>query len=90
MALQKTFDHPAGVQVSYWRIEEIFVRKDSVAAVLAGYVDQAARQAGKAPLQSKHFSFTPDSVVIQQATNIWQWAYSKIKETAEFQGAQDV
>lgn len=90
MALQKNLNHASGVTVRYWRIEEIVVRKDAVMCRLAGYIDQQARQAGKVPLHSKYFDFVPDSAVINQATNIWQWAYSKIKETQEFQNAQDV
>ncbi len=64
MALMKTLDHASGAQATYWRVIEVAVNYFAgVGGVaLAGYVSKVARQAGKAPLDSRQLAIPKDVV----------------------------
>jgi|GEM_PF-2727182 len=70
MALSKSIETNAGASATYWRIVNVAfdVRARTVWYVLAGYVNQAANLANKAPLREQPFTMilgvgqTPESI----------------------------
>lgn len=87
MALLKSIPTPFGIPATYWRIIRQNESFDGLTEVyLAGYADQAARQALAAPLEIKHFIFD-----LRDATR--QDAYALIvapDETNPFADLQEV
>lgn len=54
MALAKTIETAFGVEATYWRIVRTNESFDGMTEIyIAGYSDEAARRAGKAPLEIK-------------------------------------
>lgn len=99
MALNQLIQHPTGAYSSYWKVTTTNLNYVNQIAtiIMLGYVDEQARQAGKANLDMK--SFVIDASTFQQYfsvteldenTNPVKQAYIYIKTTDEFKGAIDV
>lgn len=102
MALQKTINHQTGSTSSYWKINKIdftFAPKTAM-IILAGYVNEQARQEDKRHLDVRTFRILPEeydtyfslTVLDAQDMNQLKSAYMYIKaiENGEFSDALDV
>lgn len=89
MALLKTKTQPTGTTCEYWKVIETNINwlNQSAHVSLAGFLDQAARQAGKQPLEAVSFDWSGEdfpftlSVLDQENENTVKVAYEKIKES---------
>ena len=104
MALLKEIEvKNTGVIASYWKVAEMHVNwhYKTATVILWGFKDQAAREAGKAPVDQRFFEFTPHNFPFTVDGNIVAEAYVAIKNyviygpdgntvPSEFADAEDV
>jgi hypothetical protein len=96
MALKIEKDTNYGVSATYWKIIETninYLSKNS-RVVVAGYIDQKARDNGKEPLagfgfdwNGEEFPFSVDALTEENPVKI---AYEKIKKIPEWELTEDV
>lgn len=89
MALNKPIATDFGVSASYWNIgaaQEDF-KGGGVHLTLYGYVDEAARQAGKQPLVSGQVQLIGEHYVPEAGRAAW---YKALKALPEWEGAEDI
>lgn len=63
MGIGKSIETPSGVNAEYWQVSFFQYRGGLIkilSVTMAGYVDQAAADAGKAPLDAKTVEFNQD------------------------------
>lgn len=91
MALQKAIDTPIGAAATYWRI--VRASFDAVQGtawyVLAGYLDQDARDTGKEFMKEVPFTIAiPEGVALEEITRTYMYADAKTRPA--FDGATDI
>jgi hypothetical protein len=90
MALIKNNELDTGVTVSYWRIIKIELTEVGTLVMVGGYLDKAARDAGKNPITIKQNTFLGEDDPMIIATldelnkNPYSVAYDKLKADVEF------
>jgi hypothetical protein len=87
MALNKTILSSSGVEMTYHRISSIIIDNSTVKVMVGQYKDQAAREAGKFPVQSARLSFPKASIDL---SSLMVSCYSALKGSSVFSGAADV
>lgn len=88
MALNKSIVTDFGVSATYWNIgaaQDDFKGR-GVTLTLYGYVDEAARQAGKQPLVSGQAQLVGEHYVPEAGRAAW---YEALKMLPEWAGATD-
>jgi hypothetical protein len=97
MALNKSVELSTGVTANYWKILGVIIEptKNLSKALVALYVDQAARAAGKEPIYTQEFQWMGQdnpmsmSAMDEQGNNPVKIAYEKLKTLPVFEGSQD-
>jgi hypothetical protein len=91
MALKKTLTLSSGVAADYWKIATIHASAGTgeVHARLDGYVNQAARDAGKTPAGTEHLTCKLADVEAEIDT-LRGRVYESAKLDPRFNGAEDV
>lgn len=85
MALVIPIELPlTGATAAYWRITHVMLDCNAsvIEAQLHGYLDEAARRAGRAPLQHIPFRFDPDTLPDPHQVALAD-LYRAIRETPE-------
>jgi hypothetical protein len=89
MAIEKSVATSFGTAATYWRITSINADMVSGALgfTLSGYLSQATREAGNAPIESHNFGFVMDKPIedVGRAD-----LYAVVKAQDMFAGAVDV
>lgn len=83
----------SGTTGEYWRVMTANMRWYDTASicVVALYVDQASRIAGKAPLLMKSYDFSGADFPFENVSaDVRSLIYDKLKTLPEFSGAMDV
>ena len=87
MALLLSKPTQFGVDATYWRI--IFVQIDfgsnRMAVAMAGYVNQAAREAGLDPITQEQVAFEAEAFIPEPSRTA---VYSAVQMATEWQGAK--
>lgn len=88
MALLLSKQTPLGVDATYWRVisAHIDFGANTMAVFVAGYVDEAARNAGAAPLMQEQVNFTVEEFVADAPRNL---VYGALKQLPDWTGATD-
>lgn len=88
MALSKSIDTDSGAAATYWRIVggSYDLVSNTFQYVLAGYVDEAARIAGKAPLKQMAFQLSLGEGVTPESLSR-STLYTRTKTFVPFNGA---
>ena len=90
MALLKSIETESGAIATYHRIKNLDIRhKSSVCVVLACFVNEAAKDAGKMPLSHITLYFGPELALETVSEIAYQAVYNAIKALPEFEGAID-
>ena len=98
MGLEKTKINEQGINVTYWHVDVLSIRhkEKHVTINLAGYIDQAKRDAGYYPVLNYKFQIWPDTYdavfgpdVLDLEGNPTHAAYQWIKANTEFSDAVD-
>ncbi len=85
MALQKSLEYQrTGFMCNYWKIGECKLESNSTngSVTLLGYKDKDARDAGKAPVESKQYSFGGYYTLTEMDksdNNVLKMSYAAIK-----------
>jgi hypothetical protein len=99
MALQKTIINNQGINVTYWHINVLQIRhkEKHVTINLAGYIDQAKRDAGYNPVTNYKYQIWPDTydtvfgpTILDSEGNPLHVAYDWLKANTEFSDAVDI
>lgn len=90
MALSKSIETPSGAAATYWRI--VRASFDAIEGtawyVLAGYLDQGARDAGREFMKEIPFTIQiPEGVAMEEMTRAYMYADAKTRPA--FDGATD-
>ena len=93
MALIKDRELPNGVSIRYWRIASIQIsaESDKTEAWVCGYLDKAARDANKNPVDVKSFSLPALQLADLDllSNNPYKLVYDLLKNDPFFDGATD-
>lgn len=92
MALLLPVELPrTGVTAAYWRITHVQMDRNArvTDAQLHGYLDEAARRAGRAPLHHIPFRFAADSLPAPHGVTVAD-LYRAIRETPEGEDAAGI
>lgn len=98
MALLKTIVNEQGIDVTYWHIDSLAIRhkEKHVTINLAGYIDQAKRNAGFYPVLNYKFQIWPDTYdttfspdILDASGNPLHVGYDWLKANTEFSDATD-
>ncbi|NBI08252.1 hypothetical protein [Senegalia massiliensis] len=100
MALGKTVEHETGIDIYYWNINRIDIRRnnDYVSIQVFGYINENIYRAGKSNLIERVFIVNNDNGLLDEyfnssnmVNNIYDIGYKYLKENESFfDGAVDI